>query len=197
MRSFVAVDLPEAIKAAISEQQHALRAAACVTSGRNEDMKWTRPEGIHLTLKFLGEISARQVVQVTEALAGLGSFEPFALQVQGFGFFPDACRPRVFWVGVKAPPALGHLAHRVETAMERLGFAAEGRTFSPHLTLARFNVSRPQPELVALLEPKRELILGRFEVSEIFLFESRLSSYGAQYQKVAHFPRSSGTGAGP
>jgi RNA 2',3'-cyclic 3'-phosphodiesterase len=194
MRSFVAVDLPEPIKAAISEQQHALRTAPCVTSRRNEDMKWTHPEGIHLTLKFLGEISARQVTQVTEALAGLGSFEPFTLQVAGFGFFPDARRPRVFWVGVKAPPALGELARLIETAMERLGFAAEGRTFSPHLTLARFKVSRPQPELVALLEPKRELILGCFEVSEFYLFESRLSSHGAQYQKVARFPRPSGTG---
>jgi 2'-5' RNA ligase len=190
MRSFVAVDLPEPIKAAISEQQHALRTGARPASGRNEDMKWTRPEGIHLTLKFLGEIPATQVTQVIEALAGLGSFEPFTVQVNGFGFFPDARRPRVFWVGVEAPPTLGELASRIETAMERLGFAVEGRTFSPHLTLARFKVSRPQPELVALLEPKRELTLGHFEVSEFFLFESRLSSHGAQYQKVARFPRS-------
>jgi len=194
MRSFVAVDLPESIKAALSEQQYALRTAAALTSGRNEDTKWTRPEGIHLTLKFLGEISPKQVTQVTQALAGLGSFEPFALQVKGFGFFPDARRPRVLWVGVEAPPALGQLAHRVESAMERLGFDAEGRMFSPHLTLARFNVSRPRPELVALLEPKTGLILGRFEVSEFFLVESRLSSCGAQYQKVARFPPASGTG---
>ena len=194
MRSFVAVDLPERIKAAISEQQHDLRTAAGVTSRRNEDMKWTRPEGIHLTLKFLGEISATQVNQVTEALAGLGGFEPFAVQVKGFGFFPDVRRPRVFWVGVDAPPALGHLACRVETAMEGLGFAAERRTFSPHLTLARFSVSRPRPELVALLEHKSELILGHFEVSEFFLFESRLSSSGAHYQKLARFPPLSATG---
>jgi 2'-5' RNA ligase len=190
MRSFVAVDLPQPIKTAISDEQHAVRTAAAVASGRNEDVKWTRPEGIHLTLKFLGEISAQQVTQVTEALAGLGSFEPFLLQVKGFGFFPDARRPRVLWVGVEAPPALGQLADRVETAMNRLGFAAEGRTFSPHLTLARFNASRPRPELVALLEPKSGLILGGFEVSEFFLFESRLSPSGAQYRKVARFPPS-------
>jgi len=189
MRSFLAIDLPQPIKTAISDEQHAVRTAARVTSGRMEDMKWTRPEGIHLTLKFLGEISTQQVAQVTQALAGLGSLEPFVLQVKGFGFFPDALRPRVLWVGVEAPPALGQLAHRVETAMNRLGFAAEGRTFAPHLTLARFKVSRPRPELVALLEPKRGLILGRFEVSEFFLFESRLSPSGAQYQKVACFPR--------
>jgi 2'-5' RNA ligase len=193
MRSFVAVDLPEPIKAALLEQQHALRRATGLTTGRNQDMKWARPEGIHLTLKFLGEISPQQVTQVTQALAGLGSFEPFALQVKGFGFFPDARRPRVLWVGVEAPPPLGRLAQRVEAAMNKLGLAAEARTFSPHLTLARFSISRPRPELVTLLEPKMGLILGRFEVTEFFLFESRLSLGGAQYQKVARFPPSSAT----
>jgi RNA 2',3'-cyclic 3'-phosphodiesterase len=195
MRLFVAVDLPEPTKAALTEQQRALRTAAALTSKHNVDMNWTRPEGIHLTLKFLGEIPIEQVTQVTQALAGLESFEPFTLQVKGFGFFPDARRPRVLWVGVESPPALGQLAQRVETAMNRLGFAAEDRPFSPHLTLARFKVPRPRPELLAQLEPRRGLVLGRFEVSEFFLFESRLSSCGAQYQKVARFPPSSG-GAG-
>lgn len=104
MRAFIAVDLPEVIKAAISEQQHALRRALSTLQGSNDDAKWTRPEGIHLTLKFLGEISEARVTQVTDALAGLESFEPFALQLKGFGFFPDARRPRVLWVGVEAPP---------------------------------------------------------------------------------------------
>jgi len=188
MRAFIAVDLPESIKAAISDEQHALRTGGDERLGAKADMKWARPEGIHLTLKFLGEISGEQVTQVTQALAGLGSFEPFIVEVKGFGFFPDARRPRVLWVGVEAPPALGHLAHRVETAMNRLGFAAERRSFSPHLTVARFNASRSRLELVTLLEPKRELVLGRFEVSEFFLFESRLSPSGAQYRKVARFP---------
>ena len=189
MRSFVAVDLPQPIKTAISDLQHALRTGA-ESLGDKADIKWSRAEGIHLTLKFLGEISAEQATQVTQALTGLGSFEPFILEVKGFGFFPDAHRPRVLWVGVDVSPALGQLAHRVDTALNGLGFAAEGRTFSPHLTLARFNVSRPRPELVALLEPKKGLILGRFEVSEFFLFERRLSPSGAQYQKVARFPPS-------
>ena len=189
MRAFVAVDLPEPIRTAISEQQHALRRALSTAPGRDDDIKWTRPEGIHLTLKFLGEISERQVTQVTDALAGLGSFEPFGLEVKGFGFFPDTRRPRGLWVGVRAPLELGQLAGRVETAMQRLGFAAESRNFSPHLTLARLKVARPRPDLVALLEAKRELTLGRFEVSEFFLFESRLSPHGAQYRKVARFPR--------
>jgi RNA 2',3'-cyclic 3'-phosphodiesterase len=188
MRSFVAIDLPESIKTALAKQQNALRTAAALTSRHNEDIKWTRPEGIHLTLKFLGEISPKLVTQVTQALAELRGFEPFDVEVKGFGFFPDARRPRVLWAGVEAPPALEQLAQRVDAAMNGLGFAAESRAFSPHLTLARFKVSRSRPELATLLEPQKGLVVGRFKVSEFFLFESRLSPSGAQYQKVARFP---------
>lgn len=189
MRAFVAVDLPEPVKSAISEQQRALRMALSKAAEHDVDMRWTHPEGIHLTLKFLGEISERQVTQVTDALAGLGSFEPCVLEVKGFGFFPDARRPRVLWVGVEAPSELGQLARCVERACEALGFVPEDRPFAPHLTLARLKVPRPQPSLVALVESKRDLVLGHFEVSEYFLFESRLSPHGAQYRKVARFPR--------
>jgi 2'-5' RNA ligase len=89
---------------------------------------------------------------------------------------------------------LGELAKRVEAAMEKLGFAPEDRPFTPHLTLARFRTPRPQPALKALLEREGEvgadlqpLLLGRFEVSEFFLFESKLSPHGAEYRKVARF----------
>lgn len=182
MRAFIAIDLPESIQAALGQQQAVVRAAC-------PDARWTRPEGIHLTLKFLGEISDNQVRQVTEALAGLTRFASFSVAVKGFGFFPDARRPRVFWVGLEAPPALGELADQVESCMEKLGFAREERSLTPHLTLARFKVPRPQPALQALLAQRGELSLGRFEVSEFFLFESKLSPHGAEYRKIARFPR--------
>ncbi len=187
MRCFIAIDLPENIHAALGERQAAFRAAV---AGEDADVRWTRPEGIHLTLKFLGEISAGQVAEVTESLAGLGPFEHFPVEVKGFGFFPSARHPRVFWVGVEAPPALAELAVRVEEATERLGFAREQRAFTPHLTLARFKSSRPRPALEALAEQGAKSSLGRFEVSEFFLFESKLSPHGAEYRKVARFPRS-------
>jgi 2'-5' RNA ligase len=182
MRVFIAIDLPESIQAALGRQQATFRAAC-------PDARWTRPEGIHLTLKFLGEIPDDKVRQVTEVLTSLAPFEPFSIEVKGFGFFPDARRPRVFWVGLEAPPALGELARRAEECMERLGFAREDRPFTPHLTLARFKVPRPQLALQALLERHRELTMGCYEVSEFFLYESRLSPHGAEYRKVARFPR--------
>lgn len=185
MRCFIAIDLPENIHHALAGQQSAFRAAL---PSRDAGAHWTRPEGIHLTLKFLGEVPDQQVDPVTQALSALGGFERFPIEVKGFGFFPSAHRPRVFWVGVGAPPALGELAARVESATERLGFARENRAFTPHLTLARFKTPQPQPALAALAEQRAALSLGRFEVSEFFLFESKLSPHGAEYRKAARFP---------
>lgn len=181
MRAFIAIDLPEAIRGELARCQKTFTAVC-------PDARWTRPEGIHLTLKFLGEISNQQVNQITEALARWGAIEPFSVEVRGFGFFPDARRPRVFWAGVDAPPALAALAGRVGDTMEKLGFAREQRNYNPHLTLARFKMPRPQPELAAAVEKQEELRLGSFEASEIFLFESKLDSRGAIYRKVARFP---------
>jgi len=183
MRAFIAIDLPEPLHAALAEAQRVFHSAC-------RDARWTRPEGIHLTLKFLGEISDAQTKQVVEALAQIGPFEPFFVEVKGFGFFPQAQRPRVFWSGVTAPPALTDLAARVEGRMERIGFAREDRPFSPHLTLARFQVPRPQQALEAAIAARANSSLGKFEASEFFLFESKLSPQGAQYRKVMRFPRS-------
>ena len=154
MRAFIAIDLPEPLHAALAEAQQVFRSAC-------RDARWTRPEGIHLTLKFLGEISDAQTKQVVEALAQIGPFEPFSVEVKGFGFFPQAQRPRVFWAGVAAPPALAELAARVESHMEKIGFAREDRAFSPHLTLARFQVPRPQPALEAAVAARATDIAGK------------------------------------
>jgi len=183
MRVFIAIDLPESLRAALAEAQQGFRSNA-------RDARWTNPEGIHLTLKFLGEISDAQTKLVVEALAQIGPFEPFSVEVMGFGFFPHAQRPRVFWAGVTAPPALAELAARVERHMEKTGFAREDRPFSPHLTLARFQVPRPQPALESAVAARATASLGKFEASEFFLFESKLSPQGAQYRKVMRFPRS-------
>ena len=183
MRAFIAIDLPEPLRAALADAQQSFRSAC-------REARWTRPEGIHLTLKFLGEISDAQTKQVVEAMTQTGAFEPFTVEVKGFGFFPQAHRPRVLWAGVAAPPALAGLAARVEGHMEKIGFAREDRAFAPHLTLARFQVPRPQPALEAAVAARAAESLGKFEVSDFFLFESKLSPQGAQYRKVMRFPRS-------
>jgi 2'-5' RNA ligase len=181
MRAFVAIDLPENIRAALRRKQAVFRSACPQAS-------WTRPEGIHLTLKFLDEISEAKVKEVSACLRNLGPLEKFVVAVKGFGFFPDERRPRVFWVGVEAPPELHRLAERVEEAMQSIGFGRESRAFRPHLTLARFREQRAQPALQALLSQQADDELGSFEASEFFLFESKLSPQGAEYRKVDRFP---------
>jgi len=181
MRAFIAIELPEAIRESLARQQARFRAVC-------PDARWTRPEGIHLTLKFLGEISGEQEAQVKKALGQIERFEQFTVRAHGFGFFPDAKRPRVFWAGLDAPPELARLAAQVESAMTPLGFPAENRAFSPHLTLARFKVPRPQPRLQELLAAQADPLLGTFAVSEFFLWESKLSPQGSEYRKVACFP---------
>lgn len=182
MRAFIAIDLPQALHDALADVQRQLRPVA-------PDARWSRPEGIHLTLKFLGEISDSEVEAVEESLTQLGPFVPFPVEIKGFGFFPHARKPKIFWAGVIAPPALAALAGRIETAMESAGFAREERAYSPHLTLARFQMPRPQPGLEAAIAEIANTPLGAFEASEFFLFESKLSPEGSQYRKVMRFPR--------
>jgi RNA 2',3'-cyclic 3'-phosphodiesterase len=183
MRAFVAIDLAEEVRAALAREQPRLKAAC----GRNRDIRWTRPEGLHLTLKFLGEVQKEQATSVIAALQGLG-FDAFKVEVKGFGFFPDARRPRVFWVGLQAPASLGELAARVETALEPLGFPREHRPFNPHLTLARFDSPKSPDALTAAIDGSSGASFGHFEVNEFFLFESRLRPGGAEYLKLARFP---------
>lgn len=186
MRVFIAIDLPEGVRGALDRVQAGLR-TACAHS---EYIRWTRAEGIHLTLKFLGEISADQVHAVTAALRRIGPFETFPAEVKGFGFFPDARHPRVLWAGIDAPSALRELAERVDAALVKLDFPPEQRAFRPHLTLARFRAQRPEPALEAALEKVSSTSLGSFEVTEYFLFQSRLRPSGAEYNKLACFPAS-------
>ena len=192
MRAFVAIDLPENIRAALSAKQTELRDSLArlnrAQSKTDTEIRWTKPEGIHLTLKFLGEIPQATVSKVVESLSTISAFESFRVEVKGFGFFPGASRPQVLWAGVEAPPALAQLARDIEEAMEKIGFAPEKRNYSPHLTLARFKIPRPRPEFRSLVEAQSQISMGRFEAAEFFLFESKLSAGGSKYGKVARFP---------
>jgi 2'-5' RNA ligase len=181
MRAFIAIELPETIRSTLRRKQALFRSVS-------PDARWTEPEGIHLTLKFLGEVPDPRVKEVCGRLKNLGPFEAFIMQLKGFGFFPDARRPRVLWVGVETLSSLSRLAEQIEEAMQGIGFARENRAFRPHLTLARFRVPRPQPALEALFVQQQAQELGNFEASEFYLFESKLSPQGAEYRMVERFP---------
>ena len=181
MRAFVAIELPQELKSELGKWQKKLKEMA-------RRARWVRPEGVHLTLKFLGEISREKVESVQRSLVRLPRLVPFPAKVEGFGFFPNAQRPRVFWAGVEVGPELAALAAEVERCLESAGFPREPRPFQPHLTLARFSPSRPQDLLRQEVCRLAGAMIGTFTVESIYLFESKLSSQGAEYLKVARFP---------
>lgn len=191
MRAFVAIDLPAAIQQELGRRQEDFRKKLFALGGKDREINWVRPEGVHLTLKFLGEISEEQLHQAVDRLNTIPPFTKFEVEVTGFGFFPNIKRPRVLWAGLVAPPILAELAAKVDAVVSEVGFAPEKRTFQPHLTLARFRNPLPLPDFGSVLGLPSEDSMGRFEVSEFYLFESKLrSGVPAEYRKIKRFPPS-------
>jgi 2'-5' RNA ligase len=179
MRTFIAIELPEEIKERIAAVQHQLRAAG---PGAN----WTRPEGIHLTLKFLGEVEEEKAPGIIEALQGAcRGTEPLRLKIAGAGAFPNVKVPRVLWLGVQGDiERLATLQAAVEDAMERQGFERENRKFSPHLTLARIKFPKPRDNWAAVIEKIKDVDLGGFEAERVSLMKSELKRDGAIYTEI-------------
>lgn len=141
MRCFVAVELSVDTQAALFALQQKL-VDLLESEGAGRVVRWTPPESIHLTLRFLGETSESQAAQVVAGLhAAARASAPLALALQGIGCFPSARRPNVVWAGVTGAPdtieRLCALQHAIELTARSAGFEAEERSFTPHLTLGR------------------------------------------------------------
>lgn len=153
-------------------------------------VRWTNPDGVHLTLKFLGDTPEDRVTAIAEAMtAAAAGFEPFELRIAGLGCFPNPRLARVLWVGAAEPPkALAGLQRAVDLQMSRLDFARETRAFSPHLTLGRVNdrISTDERRTLSdLLNKPQADVLGAIPVTEIVLFKSDLRPSGAVYSALA------------
>ena len=174
-RVFLAIDLPDTVRAALAVQQFLLPLPRRVD-----------PESFHLTLVFLGETPLPVLEAVHEAWGRLRLPE-LALQIQGFGLFGGA-RPRLCYAGFAPNPALMALQAKVETAARRAGASPEARRFTPHVTLGRF--PPPPPEAVFRLE--RAVAAGfdlpPFEVRDLVLYESHLGGRSARYDALARYP---------
>lgn len=183
MRLFVALDIPDGIRARMLDYMERARGLA-------PDARWARPEGLHVTLKFIGEVSDTRVREVQAGLATIRA-AAFAVAFEGVGFFPSARAPRVFWIGVKAGTALPQLAAAIDDAVQRLGIAREERPYSPHLTLARAG-ARPGaqhhlPPLAALSESSPPPQFGTMTAREFFLYWSQPQRGGSKYTKLERF----------
>jgi len=188
LRLFVAIDLPEDVRESLGRLQSDLR--------RHDlpSLRWTRPEGVHLTLKFLGETPASSLPAIEAALArAVRGIPSFRLALGAPGTFGNRRGPRVLWVDVEGDvKPLQQLQAAVERELAAAGFAPEERGFSPHLTLARV----PQPSPPGLAERVSRALAavaaaqGEIEVTEVVLMRSRLQPSGAVYSQVAAFPLS-------
>jgi RNA 2',3'-cyclic 3'-phosphodiesterase len=153
-------------------------------------VKWVRDDGVHLTLKFLGEVPAERDQELRDALTRAASgARALTLAIGGFGVFPDFNRPRVVWVGIAPEPALELLQHQVEREYASLGFPTEARAFRPHLTLGRAAREARARDFAGL-----EAALGQLRYEEtvvvgaLDLMQSTLQSGGAVYN-VRHSER--------
>ena len=179
MRSFIAIELPEKVKSAISELQQELKKCKA-------DIRWVKPDSIHLTLKFIGDTDEKILDRIVEATkAACGGYGRFNLETRGVGVFPDMRAPRVLWLGISDSDSLTGLQKSIEDGLVKLGFSPEKRRFRPHLTLGRFKSSSGKEGLYDKIEEHKNLKLGSIEVKSIFLIKSELTSSGAEYTKIA------------
>ena len=180
MRLFVALDIPEetrsAIRKIISRLQPATRGA-----------RWVRPEGIHVTLKFMGWIDDARLAQIKEHLSRVPHRAPISMAFRIFGFFPNERRPRVFFVGIAAGPELARLAADIESQLAPLKIPKEARAFTPHLTLARFKTNEGVAEMQKMLATMPSQDFGAMNATEFHLYQSVLKSNGAVYSKLASY----------
>jgi 2'-5' RNA ligase len=179
MRLFIAIEVPEALKKELAVVQGRLRDAGV-------DASWTRAEGTHLTLKFLGEVSEQQVPDIMsnlrKAAEGTGLL---GFSVSGVGTFPNPIKARVVWIGLGGDiDRLTRFQVAVENAMVLLGMAREERKFAPHLTLGRIKYIRSRDTWLKTLEEVKDITLPGFEVTSVSLMKSELKPSGAVYTEM-------------
>jgi len=183
IRAFIAIDLTHEIRQRLDEVILAFKKQL-----DRVPVRWVPAINIHLTLKFLGDVSLANLEILTEMLrTESSSHHPFEISVGGSGAFPNSRRPRVVWVGVEAPPELAIVQNGIVNAMDRLGYHSEDRSFSPHLTLGRVSRNASPQDISAIskaLETTRVGFLGAACIQEICLFRSDLKPTGAEYTRL-------------
>lgn len=184
IRSFIAIALPGELKLALSGLQRRFKSAG------SPPVKWVEPGNIHLTLKFLGDVDVADIAKITAALeAAVRGVARFNIEAGGLGVFPSMNRIQVIWVGLSGDlEKLGQLQKSIEENLKPLGFPAENRPFSPHLTLARVrDYTRPEERqtLGKLFSATGFETKYKIEVAAVNLMKSQLTPHGPIYTKLA------------
>lgn len=187
LRAFIALEVPSGIHQAIEKKTAQLRARLNASL-----VRWVPAENVHLTVKFLGDVSPANMEMLEQMLTQeVSQHQPFEMGFGGLGAFPNPKRPRVIWIGIQAPPGLAALQHGIEAATATLGYSDEKRPFSPHLTIGRVkqNVgSSGMQQIRTALEETQIGPLGTALVGAVHLFKSDLKPTGAVYTRLFSAP---------
>ena len=179
IRTFIAVEITDEIRERLRDAQAEMAHAGAA-------VRWTAPENVHLTLRFLGDIDQAQVTEIAAVMnEAAGEVSPFTLPVRGVGAFPDLRRPHVLWVGITASEPLATLYEGLDAGLADFDVKQEMRGFTPHLTLGRVRgpsgIERLGEKLAALADEE----FGEMTVDEIMLMMSDLTPAGAVYTPLA------------
>ncbi|MFC2023989.1 RNA 2',3'-cyclic phosphodiesterase [Chloroflexota bacterium] len=183
IRGFIAIELPPEITLKLGQLQAQMKA------GEQPWVKWVKPKGIHLTLKFLGNMAAANTAAVTRAIKeATAGINPFPLEVKDLGVFPNPKRVQVAWVGINGEVAkLNQIKARLDANLAPLGFTPEARPFTPHLTLARLKIhaSPEQRQNFGRLITASHFEAGEIMVDAVSLMQSQLTPDGAIYTQLS------------
>ncbi len=179
IRTFIAVNIPKSYMQPIAGLLDELKATGAA-------VRWVKPESMHITLKFLGNIDERLVKDLGGKIAeSTRDMTPIELRAKGCGAFPSIKNPRVVWLGISGNvDLLGKLQAKLEKSLIPLGFAPEKRPFRAHLTLGRLKGSRGKSKLISALRDKSNFVLDPFEVKEVVVYRSDLKPTGAVYTAI-------------
>jgi len=185
MRVFIAIDINDEIRAALSNLQQQLQSKVALKKG---DVKWVEPKNIHLTLKFLGEIKDEQVVDVCNIVKDVaGRHKNFELDIELVGYFGGRSA-RVLWVGTgKGNDKLLSLQKDIEQQLSSAGWPPEQRKFAGHLTLCRVKNSQAGLKLAAMTEEYKDFRLGTIEADSVSVYQSRLTPSGPIYTVLGNY----------
>ena len=175
IRAFIAVDLGEELRSVLGGLQRSLQRA-------HADVKWVKPQNIHLTLAFLGNVSIDSIRPLEAAMdRTCRGADAFTLKISGTGTFGKPKHPRIIWAGIEESPALMTLHAKSVEALQAVGIEYDTRPFSPHLTLGRVKSPKHIAALLDELEREKDAAFGSVEIAEARLIKSELKPYGAKY----------------
>lgn len=179
IRAFIACEIPETVLDRISEIQDKLKDLGA-------DVSWTKISGIHITLKFLGDIEEGTIDKVDAAITDASKGQlPFEIEIRGSGAFPNLKNPRVIWLGIEdKTKGLLRLQQPLEDGLKALGFEPEKREFRPHLTLGRVKGFKGNERLSLAVSDLKDIEIGSFPVDRVILYKSELRPTGAVYTKL-------------